>query len=387
MELPESQLNLSEKLIRGLKKYNLTLNDLRTFKYCGGDGGGIPESDEEEVKKTRHSNYYKLMFGNKDFPHRVHNCICGHEINENCYISDGNQMLILGNCCIKRFIPPELSGRTCELCKNPHKNRKYNLCNDCKVTYKRCDGCNEYFEFRRKSHKYCLDCYKNEIEENDDTEDSENTDNTEDTEDDAEIERREMEIEEARRKNIKAKKGFINATQVATKIRQIKQCTERNENYETTDMLENECLCNSCKLNKQQLIDAENMRLEEENVRKQQRLGLMCYCKLKTDEREVTKDTPNKGKIFCCCPKYYEYKCNYFMWKSESLRKIDEMNARSCEGKLEQELNETENNDTLCYCNLPVVLREVQKDTPNKGRFYYTCPQRYSDKCKYFAWK
>jgi hypothetical protein len=40
----------------------------------------------------------------------------------------------LGNSCIKRFI--KKSGRTCETCGEPHKNRKVNMCNKCRPTIK-----------------------------------------------------------------------------------------------------------------------------------------------------------------------------------------------------------------------------------------------------------
>ena len=41
----------------------------------------------------------------------------------------GDEIIVLGNCCIKKFIPS--SGRTCEECDEPHRNRKHNICNSC----------------------------------------------------------------------------------------------------------------------------------------------------------------------------------------------------------------------------------------------------------------
>jgi hypothetical protein len=114
-------IDLTKKFIEGLKNYNLTYNDIlnNNFYYCGGDNNS-------------HLNYFKLIYNDKKLPEKKEKCICGHEIRDNCYITDGNIILILGNCCIKKFLPKDKSGRTCEKCGKPHKNRKYNICNDCK---------------------------------------------------------------------------------------------------------------------------------------------------------------------------------------------------------------------------------------------------------------
>ena len=72
------------------------------------------------------------------FPDKVLKCMCDHPIVENCYISkdfDINTLLIIGNCCIKKFI--KASSRTCENCNAPHKNRSLNYCNNCKDYIKR----------------------------------------------------------------------------------------------------------------------------------------------------------------------------------------------------------------------------------------------------------
>ena len=110
----------TDKLSRVL--INLGLDDeadLDEFKYAGGD-------------KREHLNYFKLLFG-KDaelLPHAEH-CVCGHKITENCYVSDASGTLYpIGNCCIKQFM--KKSGRTCEACGKPHKNRTDNFCHACR---------------------------------------------------------------------------------------------------------------------------------------------------------------------------------------------------------------------------------------------------------------
>lgn len=137
-------LSLTKKFIEGLKEYNLTYNDIvnNGWMYCGGDTGS-------------HKNYFFLQNfykGNKH-PDTTNKCICKHKIIENCYITNGERLLVLGNCCIKRFIPK--SGRTCDKCGESHRNRTINRCNTCreKTFYKKCDKCH-----RTHSDKYLL-CY------------------------------------------------------------------------------------------------------------------------------------------------------------------------------------------------------------------------------------
>lgn len=138
-----ASLELTKKFIEGLKNYDLTYEDIikSDYKYCGGNCG-------------RHLRYFKLSCPDDDLPEPVNECVCGHKISENCYITDGTQILILGNCCIKKFIPK--SSRTCETCGNPHQNRKINKCNDCRTgiclfcynechyKYKLCRKCSSY---------------------------------------------------------------------------------------------------------------------------------------------------------------------------------------------------------------------------------------------------
>lgn len=115
-------MDLTERFVKGLAKYNLTQDDIvkSGWCYCGGNQGS-------------HHNYFKIYFNNMvELPYQERQCVCGHHIVENCYITNGEDILVLGNCCIKRFLPKDKSGRTCRLCKKPHKNRKNNLCHDCR---------------------------------------------------------------------------------------------------------------------------------------------------------------------------------------------------------------------------------------------------------------
>jgi hypothetical protein len=137
--------SLTNKFIRGLKNYNLTYEEIKNsgWKYCGGN-------------QCRHLNYFRLVFKNDELPDEVDNCVCGHYITENCYITDGIRLLVLGNCCIKKFIPKNT--RTCSNCENPHKNRKVNKCNKCRVGF--CDICNKKCNTK---YKQCYSCHINKV--------------------------------------------------------------------------------------------------------------------------------------------------------------------------------------------------------------------------------
>ncbi len=139
--------NFQQRFIDGLKEYGLTIEDIKNWKYCGGN-------------HEQHLRYYKLCFPkSKKTPEPVYQCVCKHPIIENCYITDGQKnVLILGNCCIKRFI--EKSGRTCSNCEQPHKNRKNNLCNKCREKDQgSCSICKK--PCLKASYKYCRECYFN----------------------------------------------------------------------------------------------------------------------------------------------------------------------------------------------------------------------------------
>lgn len=140
-----------KKFIKGLEILGLEYNNIKEkWKYCGGDTG-------------RHNNYFLECCKEENRPEHEDKCVCDHIITENCYIcpkvskeklKDTTTFLVLGNCCIKKFI--EKHGRTCAECGIHHKNRKVNLCNlhrtwscsDCGVVcnygqYK-CFDCNPY---------------------------------------------------------------------------------------------------------------------------------------------------------------------------------------------------------------------------------------------------
>ena len=52
------------------------------------------------------NNYWRRI-QNYDFRAISENCICGHRIDENCYIlnKQTKEILVSGNCCIEKFLP------------------------------------------------------------------------------------------------------------------------------------------------------------------------------------------------------------------------------------------------------------------------------------------
>lgn len=123
----KTSVQLTERFKKGLENYDISIDELQngSWFYCGGNRG-------------RHLNYFKLSCPNDDLPSPIGECVCGHAIQENCYITNGTEIIVMGNCCIKRFV--SYSSRTCDKCKKPHRNRKVNLCNNCRQdTCLKCD--------------------------------------------------------------------------------------------------------------------------------------------------------------------------------------------------------------------------------------------------------
>jgi hypothetical protein len=134
------------KFIEGLKQYNLSKEQIENgdWVYAGGDN-------------KQHLKYFTLLFPKKKLPFKSLECVCGHYIEHNCYIRNKitKEFLILGSCCIKKFIPNKFA-RYCEVCNKQHKNTKDNKCNECR-NIKRCLDCK--IVLRVAYHRYCLDCY------------------------------------------------------------------------------------------------------------------------------------------------------------------------------------------------------------------------------------
>ena len=146
-------MDLTQKVINGiLEKHNLTPDDLINYKYCGGNS-------------SNHYNYFLLYFGkNKEFPIVETKCVCKTPIKQNCYITNDIDIIVIGNCCIKKFV--KNCKRTCNECGEFHQNNKINKCNNCKEIYKiknknhKCKICHCSLKYFNENN-YCDNCMKN----------------------------------------------------------------------------------------------------------------------------------------------------------------------------------------------------------------------------------
>ncbi len=122
--------------------YGMNVSELKNWKYAGGNQG-------------RHKNYFKLYFGDDILPEYASQCVCGKDIKENCYIhnEETDEILIIGNECIKKFMPKESIGRRCMVCNAPHKNRKNNKCDECRIGF--CIDCEKPIN---SWYKKCFAC-------------------------------------------------------------------------------------------------------------------------------------------------------------------------------------------------------------------------------------
>lgn len=131
---------LTNHFIAGLQAHDVTLAEIRSgrWKYCGGNKGF-------------RLDYFKIACPGEELPELHENCVCGHKIVENCYITNGSHILVLGNSCIKRFVPK--SSRTCDKCDGPHRNRVVNRCNACRSGI--CDSCDRPCNPKYKKCWFC----------------------------------------------------------------------------------------------------------------------------------------------------------------------------------------------------------------------------------------
>ena len=110
-----------QRFIKGCNDKGYSFNEVSAMHYCGGSG------------RTNHKNYFKLQFPGREFLPLTNKCICNHDIEENCYVTnqDKSVILVMGNCCIQRYI--KKCTRTCCKCGNPHRNRKDDICKSCRT--------------------------------------------------------------------------------------------------------------------------------------------------------------------------------------------------------------------------------------------------------------
>lgn len=111
-------IKLQKRFEEGLKEHNLTIEEIKTWKYDGGDW-------------DYHLNNWKRKYGTEPTPKKEQKCLCGQKIDNNCYITNGVLRLVVGSCCIKKFIDSGFK-RFCSGCDIPIKSLKDNYCLKCR---------------------------------------------------------------------------------------------------------------------------------------------------------------------------------------------------------------------------------------------------------------
>jgi hypothetical protein len=121
-----SETELTIRFINGLKNYDLTKEEIKDWKYAGG--GHI----EDEAKNKLLNEKFKKKYPKGKIPDLVHHCVCGHRIKENAFITNGKQLLTLGNCCVKRFCETGTK-KTCNKCGKLWRGKTLE-CRECQMS-------------------------------------------------------------------------------------------------------------------------------------------------------------------------------------------------------------------------------------------------------------
>jgi hypothetical protein len=118
--------------------------------FCGGRDTHIENDEDEEygsvvseAQLTKWEALWKHYFPNRAMPETSHECVCNKGgLRYNCFITNGERMLIIGRVCLKQFLPKQHQeakdavAKRCDRCKEIHRNRKDNLCKKCRPIVK-----------------------------------------------------------------------------------------------------------------------------------------------------------------------------------------------------------------------------------------------------------
>ncbi|CAL7941209.1 unnamed protein product [Xylocopa violacea] len=118
--------------------------------------------------------------------------------------------------------------------------------------------------------------------------------------------------------------------------------------------------------------------------------AIMCNCHENAIQLQVRKDGPNHGRLFYKCAKPQGTGCDFFLWASDGPHQApSNTTSRGSNRILAPNTSDgssthvssyggastSHHTDIKCNCNEAAVRRIVQKDGPNKGRPFYTCPK------------
>ncbi|XP_076756767.1 topoisomerase 3-alpha isoform X2 [Xylocopa sonorina] len=128
--------------------------------------------------------------------------------------------------------------------------------------------------------------------------------------------------------------------------------------------------------------------------------AIMCNCHENAIQLQVRKDGPNHGRLFYKCAKPQGTGCDFFLWASDGPHPAPSNTSRDSNRTLAPSTSAgfsahsssyrgpstSRQTDIKCNCNETAVRRIVQKDGPNKGRPFYSCPKGMNESCKFFQW-
>jgi len=117
--MSDDKMYVSRNFKTGMKQiYDIEVDELATnWKYCGGNKGG-------------NLSYFRMSNPKTELPKHIKVCPCGAKIDENCYITNGVDIIPVGKCCIRFILAYQ--GRICDKCGSRHRNRRDNICNACR---------------------------------------------------------------------------------------------------------------------------------------------------------------------------------------------------------------------------------------------------------------
>ena len=121
-----TQKTYAQTFFSTLKGYSIDKgNCKKEWKYIGGLEG----RHLKKLVTTFGEKYYEVV----NIPTHSSKCICGHHIEEQCYIQNihTKEVVVVGNCCIKKFLGIDTSS-ICQHCGNKNKSRKDSFCSECR---------------------------------------------------------------------------------------------------------------------------------------------------------------------------------------------------------------------------------------------------------------
>uniref|UniRef100_A0A452H4E8 DNA topoisomerase n=1 Tax=Gopherus agassizii TaxID=38772 RepID=A0A452H4E8_9SAUR len=136
--------------------------------------------------------------------------------------------------------------------------------------------------------------------------------------------------------------------------------------------------------------------------------AVVCNCREEAALLTVRKEGPNQGRQFYKCS---AGSCNFFLWADQQSDDGNSVTHRSFSAPPDS-LGERPpgsfrsigggrglghygssgfdsgggGGGAMCKCDQPAITRTVQKEGPNKGRQFHTCPKPREQQCGFFQW-